>query len=103
MRCIWNIAMMLLASYSLSATSVGDVSKLEGVTFSKINPVDSSLWVVTSDRGLLRLGRNLKAFTYKFPGDSVLVLDFDSIMSPHLRHLAAFFLILFNFHSPISV
>ena len=77
MRCIWNIAMMLLTSYSLSATSVGDVSKLEGVTFSKINPVDSSLWVVTSDRGLLRLGRNLKAFTYKFPGDSVLVLDFD--------------------------
>lgn len=82
MRCIWNIAMMLLASYSLSATSVGDVSKLEGVTFSKINPVDSSLWVVTSDRGLLRLGRNLKAFTYKFPGDSVLVLDFDSAGVP---------------------
>lgn len=82
MRCIWNIAMMLLASCSLSATSVGDVSKLEGVTFSKINPVDSSLWVVTSDRGLLRLGRNLKAFTYKFPGDSVLVLDFDSAGVP---------------------
>ena len=82
MRCIWNIAMMLLASYSLSATSVGDVSELEGVTFSKINPVDSSLWVVTSDRGLLRLGRNLKAFTYKFPGDSVLVLDFDSAGVP---------------------
>ena len=74
--------MMLLASYSLSATSAGDVSKLEGVTFSKINPVDSSLWVVTSDRGLLRLGRNLKAFTYKFPGDSVLVLDFDSAGVP---------------------
>lgn len=82
MRCIWNIAMMLLASYSLSATSAADVSKLEGVTFSKINPVDSSLWVVTSDRGLLRLGRNLKAFTYKFPGDSVLVLDFDSAGVP---------------------
>ena len=74
--------MMLLATYSLSATSAGDVSKLEGVTFSKINPVDSSLWVVTSDRGLLRLGRNLKAFTYKFPGDSVLVLDFDSAGVP---------------------
>ena len=83
MKLALNIALALLATTSLSASYANDVSKLKDVTFSKINPVDSSLWIATSDRGLIRLGRNRKVFSYSsakgdFPCDSIVALDFDS-------------------------
>lgn len=52
------------------------------VTFSVISPVDSSLWIATAERGLVRVGRNGKAFTYSsakgdFDCDAVETLAFD--------------------------
>jgi len=83
MKSLLNIALALLASCSLSASCPADVSKYEEVSFSKINPVDSSLWIATTGRGLLRLGRNRKVFSYSsakgdFPCDSIAALDFDA-------------------------
>lgn len=83
MKFLLNIAVILLASNSLSANCIVDVSKYEEVSFSKISPVDSSLWIATTGRGLLRLGRNRKVFSYSsakgdFPCDSIAALDFDA-------------------------
>ena len=83
MKFTLNIIVLLLASTSLSAICANDVSNLEGVSFSKISPVDSSLWIATEGRGLLRIGRNYKVFSYSsakgdFPCDSIVALDFDA-------------------------
>ena len=52
------------------------------VTFSAVSPADSSLWIATAERGLIRVGRNGKAFTYSsakgdFDCDAVETLAFD--------------------------
>lgn len=83
MGILLNIAVALLATNSLSASCLADVSKYEGVSFSKTSPVDSSLWIAAPGRGLVRVGRSGKAFSYSsakgdFPCDSIVALDFDA-------------------------
>ena len=59
-----------------------DVSKSKDVSFSIVSPVDNSLWIATSGRGILRVGSTGKTFSYSaekgdFPSDSIAVLAFD--------------------------
>ena len=82
MKTLRNIIIGLLASCSLPAAYASDVSNLEDVLFSKISPVDSSLWIATGDRGLIRVGRNHKLFSYSaaqgdFPCDTIVAMEFD--------------------------
>lgn len=68
----------------LAQRSVCDnVAKSNDVTFSIISPQDSSLWVATRSRGILRVGRTGRAFAYSsangdFPCDNIVSLAFDS-------------------------
>ncbi len=83
MKSILNIAGILLTICLLSASYVVDVSNLEGVSFSKVSPVDGSVWIAVGDRGLVRVGRNHKVFSYSsekgdFPCDTICALHFDA-------------------------
>ena len=83
MAMLLNIAVALLVSVSLPANYAADVSKVKDVSFSKISPSDSSLWIAATGRGLVRVGRNGRAFSYSsakgdFPCDSIVALDFDA-------------------------
>lgn len=82
MRRIAVILVLLLASSFVSA-SYASVSKIEHVSFFEISPADSSMWISAPGRGLVRVGRNQKAFTYSslkgdFPCDSIVSLCFDN-------------------------
>lgn len=82
MAVLLNILVSMLLS-SLVSESCADVAKTNDVTISKISPADSSLWIGTRDRGLIRVGRNRKAFSYSnlkgdFPCDEIVALAFDS-------------------------
>lgn len=60
-----------------------NVTKVEYVTFSKTNPVDGSLWIAVPGNGLVRVGRNQKAFAYSsskgdFPCDTICNIAFDN-------------------------
>ncbi len=53
------------------------------VTYSAISPTDGSLWMTTPGQGLVRVGRNGKAFAYNaakgdLTCDSIEALAFDS-------------------------
>lgn len=59
-----------------------NVTNLNGVTFSTISPRDSSLWVGTASRGLLRVGATGRPFSYSsltghLECDSIVSLAFD--------------------------
>lgn len=82
MRRIAVILVLLLISSFVSA-SYASVSKIEHVSFFEISPADSSMWISAPGRGLVRVGRNQKAFTYSsskgdFPCDSIVSLCFDN-------------------------
>ena len=54
----------------------------ENVTYSAISPIDGSLWMTTAGHGLVRIGRNGKAFAYSaqkgdFACDNIDALAFD--------------------------
>jgi len=59
------------------------VSESQNVNTSAISPADSSLWIATSARGLVRVGKNGKAFSYAVGKDglqsnNIVSLSFDS-------------------------
>ena len=81
MRRLALIALILCANCSVPAICA-NVSNLDNVSYSIISPVDKSLWIATSDRGILRLGSGGKCFVYSaakgdFPSDSIAALAFD--------------------------
>ena len=58
------------------------LSASKDINSSVISPADSSLWIATSARGLVRVGRNGKAFTYSvekgdFSCNNIVSLAFD--------------------------
>ena len=61
-----------------------NVANSKDVTFSITSPRDGSLWVATRSRGILRVGRPGRAFSYSsingvFPCDNIVSLAFDSL------------------------
>lgn len=59
------------------------VSETQLVNTAVISPADSSMWIATSARGLVRVGRNGKSFTYSaekgdFSCNNIVALAFDS-------------------------
>lgn len=59
------------------------LSETQLINTTAISPADSSLWIATSARGLVRVGRNGKAFTYSvekgdFSCNNIVALAFDS-------------------------
>lgn len=59
------------------------VTETNNINTSAISPADSSLWIATTARGLIRVGKNGKAFTYSsekgdFAGNNIVSLAFDN-------------------------
>ena len=59
------------------------VSETQSVNATAVSPADSSMWIATSARGLVRVGRNGKAFCYSvekgdFSCNNVVALSFDN-------------------------
>lgn len=84
-KTILCTAVAMAMAMCLAQRSVCDnVTKSNDVTFSIISPRDSSLWVATKSRGILRVGRTGRAFSYSsangdFPCDNIVSLAFDSL------------------------
>ncbi len=73
---------LLLSHANQTAAICENVTHANDVTFSIISPVDSSLWVGTTSKGLLRLGATGRSFTYStltghLACDSIVSLAFD--------------------------
>lgn len=59
------------------------VSETQSVNATAVSPADSSMWIATSARGLVRVGKNGKAFNYSvekgdFSCNNVVALSFDN-------------------------
>ena len=59
------------------------VSETQSVNATAVSPADSSMWIATSARGLVRVGRNGKAFCYSvdkgdFSCNNIVALSFDN-------------------------